>query len=200
MLLVYFVIPVIKRANDSKEYRSKWMKLCYNPSIFNSLLQNINPVTIDSDDLGILIGDEHASIEIIKVCNPYCWPCAKAHPDLEEIVKKNKDVSVRIIFTSTGDEHDAKTAPVQHLLAIQEKYGRSKVNEALDAWYMSPNKDYITFASKYPMNGELKLQRDKIVAMRKWCDDMKIRANPTVFINGKELPDHYSIKDLINFF
>lgn len=88
MLLVYFAIPVIKRANDSKEYRSKWMKLRYNPSIFNSLLQNINPVTIASDDLGILIGDEHASIEIIKVCNPYCGPCAKAHPDLEEIVKK----------------------------------------------------------------------------------------------------------------
>ncbi|QQD11609.1 hypothetical protein [Sphingobacterium sp. UDSM-2020] len=64
------------------------MKLRYNTSIFNSLLQNINPVTIAIDDLGILIGDEHASIEIIKVCNPFCGPCAKAHPDLEEIVKK----------------------------------------------------------------------------------------------------------------
>lgn len=200
MLLVYFAIPVIKRSNESKEYRNKWMKLRYNPSIFNSLLQNSNAVTVTSNDLGILIGDEHASIEIIKVCNPYCGPCAKAHPELDDIIRNNKDVRIRVIFTASGDEQDIKTAPVQHLLAIQEKYGKSKVHEALDAWYMSPNKDYEVFASKYPMNGELKLQKDKIAAMRKWCDDMKIRATPTLFINGKELPDQYSIKDLKNFF
>ncbi len=200
MLLGYFAIPIIKRANDSKEYRNKWMKLRYNPSIFNSLLQNSNAVTVTSDDLGILIGDEHASTEIIKVCNPYCGPCSKAHPELEDIIRNNKDVRIRIIFMASGGDEDMKTAPVAHLLAIQEKYGKSKVYEALDAWYMSPVKDYGVFASKYPMNGELKLQRDKILAMRKWCEDMKIRVTPTLFINGKELPDHYSIKDLKNFF
>jgi len=200
MLLVYFAIPVIKSANDSKEYRNKWMKLRYNPSTFNSLLQNSNPVTVTSDDFGILIGDEHANTEIIKVCNPYCDPCSKAHPELEDIIKNNKDVRVRIIFTASGDDQDIKTAPVQHLLAIQEKYGKSKVHEALDAWYMSPKKDYGVFALKYPMNGELKQQKDKIVAMYKWCNDMKIRGTPTFFINGRELPEQYNIKDLKNFF
>lgn len=200
MLLVYFAVPVMKRANDSKEHRMKWVKLRYNPLIFNSLLRNSNAVTIASDDLGILIGNKNASTEIIKVCNPYCGPCAAAHPELEYIIKNNKNVRVRIIFTASGNDEDITTAPVQHLLAIQEKYGIAGVNEALDAWYMSPNKDYEAFASKYPMNGELKQQKDKIAAMYKWCGEMKIRATPTIFINDKELPDHYSVKDLKNFF
>ncbi|WP_400262934.1 vitamin K epoxide reductase family protein [Sphingobacterium sp. SG20118] len=200
MLLVYFAIPVIIRANDSKEYRMKLMKLRYSPSIFSSLLENSNTVTIPSTGLGILIGDENASIEIIKVCNPYCGPCSKAHPELEDIIKNNRNVRIRIIFTASGDDQDIKTAPVQHLLAIQEKFGTHKVHEALDDWYRSTNKDYLFFASKYPMNGELKQQKDKITAMSKWCDDMKIRVTPTLFINGKELPDQYGVKDLKNFF
>lgn len=35
--------------------------------------------------------------------------------------------------------------------------------------------------------------------MNNWCKIMKIRATPTIFINGKELPDMYGIKDLIFF-
>lgn len=200
MLLVYFAIPVIKRANDSKEYRNKWMKLRYCPSVFNSLLNNSNAVALTNDNLGILIGNEKASTEIIKVCNPYCGPCAKAHPELDDIIKNNKNVRIRIIFTASGDDEDIKTAPVQHLLAIQEKYGAKRVHQALDDWYLASTKDYAIFASKYPMNGELKQQKDKITSMYNWCNDMKIRGTPTLFINGRELPDQYSIKDLKSFF
>lgn len=200
MLLIYFAIPVLKRANDSKEYMMKWMKFRYNPSIFNSLLEKSNQITVPVNNIGVLIGDDNATIEIIKVCNPYCGPCAKAHPELENIIKNNKNVSVRIIFTASGEERDIRTAPVQHLLAIQEKFGKLKVHEALDNWYMSPNKDYSIFATKYPLKGELEQQRVKVFAMRDWCDEMKIRATPTLFINGRELPDQYNIKDLKHFF
>lgn len=150
--------------------------------------------------MGIVVGNPNAQNEIIKVCNPYCGPCAKAHPELEQILKQNADVKVRIIFTASGEEDDLKTAPVQHLLAIQEKYGMDVVNQALDDWYLADKKDYETFAQKYPMNGELIQQKEKIYAMRDWCDAMKIRATPTIFINGAELPDIYRISELKNFY
>ena len=61
--------------------------------------------------------------------------------------------------------------------------------QALDDWYLAEKKDYDAFALKYPMNGELQQQKDKIIAMREWCDAMKIRATPTIYINGQELPE-----------
>lgn len=200
LFAAYKAIPIFKSANDSKSYEKKWKNLRYNPEIFNALLDKSETVNYPVENLGIVVGNPNATNEIIKVCNPYCGPCAKAHPELEHIVNSNNDVKVRIIFTASGEEGDIKTPPVAHLLAIQQKLGSETAHTALDDWYMVPNKDYGVFAKKYPMNGELKQQTKKIQAMRDWCNNMKIRATPTIYINGRELPDSYRINELKNFF
>lgn len=198
--LSYLTIILLKRANDSYNYEMKWKKLRYSTSIFNSLLAQSNEVAVPLYDTGIIIGNKNASIEIIKVCNPYCGPCSRAHPELDNIVKNNPDLRIRIIFTASGGDRDITTQPVLHLLAIREELGDLKVDEALGDWYLSPNKDYESFAKKYPVKGDLKQHKEKVIAMRNWCNDTKIRATPTFFINGRELPDGYSIKDLKYFF
>ena len=199
MLLVYFIIPVLKRANDSQDYEKKWKKLLYSPSVFNSLIEDSNTVNFPVDDLGFTIGNVHATTEIIKVCNPYCSPCSKAHPELQEIIKENSNVKIRIIFTASGDDRDVRTAPVKHLFGVMEKYGEQIAHEALNNWYSSENEGYEAFATKYPLDSELLNQTEKIIAMKSWCDAMKIRVTPTFFINGREVPDNYSIKDLKYF-
>lgn len=200
LFLTYMAIPILKSANDSKSYEKKWKNLRYNPEIFQALLDKSDRISIPTDNLGIVIGNPDAQNEIIKVCNPYCGPCSKAHPELEHIIKNNPNVRVRIIFTATGEEVDTKTPPVAHLLAIQQELGQEAVHRALDDWYMAPIKDYEAFAQKYPMNVELKQQTEKIRAMWDWCNNMKIRATPTIYVNGRELPDSYGVADLKNFF
>jgi uncharacterized membrane protein len=200
LLVTYYAVPILKQARERNNYAKRWKKLYYNPEIFQALLDKSEKIHIATDGLGIVIGNPNAQNEIIKVCNPYCGPCSKAHPELEYIIKTNADVKIRIIFTASGDEDDLKTAPVQHLLAIQQKHGRDVTHQALDDWYLADKKDYEAFAQKYPMNGELKQQTEKIQAMRDWCNLMKIRVTPTIYINGAELPDSYSIKDVKNFF
>ncbi|WP_270087397.1 vitamin K epoxide reductase family protein [Sphingobacterium sp. SYP-B4668] len=200
LLLTYYAIPILKQARESKSYAKRWKKLRYNRDIFQALLTKSEKITVSTEGLGIVIGNPNASTEIVKVCNPYCGPCAKAHPELEHIIKNNTDLKIRIIFTASGENDDIRTAPVQHLLAIQEKEGERIAQQALDDWYLSEQKDYEVFAKKYPMNGELKLQKNKIDAMYDWCNEMKIRATPTIYINGYELPDSYRISELKNFF
>jgi uncharacterized membrane protein/thiol-disulfide isomerase/thioredoxin len=197
---MYNLLQVLKKARDGKNYERKWKRLHYNPDIFKYLSNKSEKITYPVDNLGIVVGNPNATNEIVKVCNPYCGPCSIAHPLLEQIVKANSDVKVRIIFTATGEEDDIRTAPVSHLLAIQQKYGEKKVHQALDEWYLAEIKQYEAFAAKYPMNGELREQQSKIEAMRDWCNAMKIRATPTIFVNGNELPEGYRIADLENFF
>ncbi|WP_293944773.1 MULTISPECIES: vitamin K epoxide reductase family protein [unclassified Sphingobacterium] len=196
----YNLLQILKKARDGKNYERKWKRLHYNPDIFKYLSNKSEKIIYPVDNLGIVLGNPSATNEIVKVCNTYCGPCSKAHPVLEQIVKANLDVKVRIIFTATGEEDDIRTAPVSHLLAIQQKYGEKKVHQALDEWYLTETKHYETFAAKYPINGELKEQQDKIAAMRDWCNAMKIRATPTIFVNGNELPESYRIADLEIFF
>ena len=200
LIITYKAVPLIRRASESEDYEMRWKKLRYHPDIFQSLLNRSEQMKYSAQGIGIVVGNPLARNEIIKVCNPYCGPCAKAHPEIHHIIKNNQDVKVRIIFTASGEDHDLKTAPVKHLLAIQDRYSSKDLYIALDDWYLAEKKDYTVFAEKYPMNGELNQQERKIKAMREWCDNMKIRATPTFYINGKELPESYRVNELKMFF
>ncbi|UKJ07499.1 DsbA family protein [Solitalea lacus] len=141
--------------------------------------------------LGIVLGNPNAKNKIVKVCNPYCGPCATAHPLIDEIIDQYEDVQVQMIFMFTHE------AIVKHLVAIYKK-DNTLIRQALDDWYNAPIKVYETFAAKYPLNGELQQQKEGMEAMYKWTKDIEIAFTPTFFINGHQLPELYSISDIKN--
>jgi uncharacterized membrane protein len=196
----YMLKPALLKAEEGRRNKRELMRIKYNRQIFETLLAKQKQVEQSSDGLGITIGNSKAANTIVKVCNSYCGPCAKAHPEIEKILEENKNVKVQIIFTATNDEKDYRSLPVKHLLAIAENNEETKTKQALDDWYLADKKDYELFAKKYPMNGELEEQNSKIEAMDKWCKEMEISVTPTFFINGYQLPDAYSIGDLKYFF
>ena len=100
------------------------------------------------------------------------------------------------MFTAHTDGNDARVKPVSHFLAIDDLSTKSKTKQALNDWYLADIKNYKLFASKYPINGGLKQQNNKMEAMHNWCIAENITHTPTIFINGYELPKEYSIDDL----
>ena len=194
----YLLKPVLLLAQTAPRYNAAYKRLLYNPETFNSLLQQQTAAPDGWQQLGITIGNPDAINTIIKVCNPYCGPCAKAHPVLEEVIKHNKNIKIKVIFTASNNENDRTSKPVKHLLAIAAKQNLKLTEQALDDWYLADKKDYDVFAAKYPMNGELIAQESKIDLMKKWCDEAEIAYTPTIFINGRRLPEIYSINELKN--
>ncbi|ERM80264.1 hypothetical protein P872_22200 [Rhodonellum psychrophilum GCM71 = DSM 17998] len=81
-------------------------------------------------------------------------------------------------------------------MAIADKGNPEETKKALDDWYLAEKKDYAAFASKYPMNGELKAQEANIQSMLSWSELENITYTPTIFIDGHELPKAYAVEDL----
>jgi uncharacterized membrane protein len=198
----YFLRPILLAAKNAPIYNAAYKRLLYNPEIFNGLLQQQPAAPNGWQNLGIDIGNPNAANTIIKVCNPYCGPCAKAHPVLEEIVKHNTDVKVKVIFTATNAETDRAGKPVKHLLAIAAKNNLQLTEQALDDWYLADKKDYEAFAKKYPVDNSSPRGRlgGALDLMSNWCTEAEINATPTIFINGRRLPETYSINELKNIF
>jgi len=195
----YAAKPYILRLQEAKNTKREYQRIKFNAELFATLLKKQKSITFSAEELGISLGNPAATNTIIKVCNPYCGPCALAHPKIEELLDQNPNVRAKIIFTTTNDEANIAIKPVRHLLAIAESNNQTKIKQSLDDWYLSNKKDYDQFAAKYPLNGELLKQKEKIEAMSKWCEDMEITATPTIFINGYQIPDAYSIEDLKYF-
>ncbi len=195
IVLWYFIKPLILAAKEMPTYKAAYKRLLYHPDTFNTALQQ-QPVVDGWQNLGITIGNPQAPNTILKVCNPYCGPCAKAHPVLEELIHHNDNYKVQIIFTTKPSTTDEGKNPTSHLMAINAIGDKQKTQQALDDWYLAPKKDYEIFAKKYPMNGELKLQQNVLQVMNDWCEKAEIHFTPTLFINGKQLPSNYSIEEL----
>lgn len=197
LLLVHQLVPIIKKNRSLVIENKQLTKFKYNAQTFDLMLQQEKAIDPDSlHGLGITIGDPQARHTIVKVCNPYCGPCAKAHPEIDALLENNEDIKVQVVFTATNDEGDKKAAPVRHLLAIAAQGDERLTKAALDDWYHAEVKGYARFAEKYPMNGELAMQHGKIEAMHQWCNQVGIQFTPTFFVNGYQLPDHYHLKDL----
>lgn len=200
LLLPVVVWSVVKKlvltARETPVYRAAYKRLLYNPETFDNLLQQQPEAPEGYENIGISIGNPKAKHTILKVCNPYCGPCARLHPLLDELVAHNPDVRMRVIFTASNAGNDPRGTAARHLLAIAAQGDTAITKQALDDWYLAPKKDYPAFAGRYPMNGELKAQEAHVAAMERWCDEAAITYTPTLFVNGHRLPENYSIEEL----
>jgi uncharacterized membrane protein len=194
--LWFMVKPLLLSKQKAKQDFRSLQRIKFNNEIFLTLLEKQKRFLEPIDGLGILLGNKNAKNTLVKVCNPYCGPCAKAHPEIEKLLEEADNLKVQIIFTATNGEHDFTALPVKHLLAIAQTYDESFTKKALDDWYLAEKKDFKVFTEKYKMNGELKDQNSKVDAMSRWCKKVDIQFTPTIFFNGYQLPNAYSISDL----
>ncbi|HVU98342.1 MAG TPA: thioredoxin domain-containing protein [Puia sp.] len=183
----------------NRRHKAELDRLKANKDIFQSMTQRQKMITADPTGLGITLGNPAAGNSIIKVCNPYCNPCAQAHPMIDQLLRTHDNLKVQIIFTAKDDDKDKKAVPVRHLMALYDKKDPELMLRALDDWYLAPEKDYQRFARKYPLNGELQKQGGKLQAMSEWCTQTGIFATPTIFVNGRQMPEIYSLGDLQSF-
>jgi uncharacterized membrane protein len=186
----------LHQAKEAGHYRRELLRMKSDARIFESLLEKQPNIGHSTEGLGITLGNPDAKYKIVKVCNPYCGPCARAHSVIEDILHQNDNVSLQIIFNAAPDFKDRRFYPVSHLLAISCKNDPGLTSRALDDWYTPPIKDYARFSDKYKINGELARQQEKIAAMQNWCRDEMITVTPTFFINGYKLPGIYRVEDI----
>jgi uncharacterized membrane protein/thiol-disulfide isomerase/thioredoxin len=196
----YCIKPLLLRLVESKTTKREYLKLKFNTEIFNTLLSRQKTVKVDPDGMGISLGNPNSRNKLVKVCNPYCGPCAKAHPSVEKLVEEFEDIHVKIIFACNNGEHDRTAIPAKHLLAIHSENNPEKLRAALDDWYLAREKNYDEFKLKYPDNGGAQREDDHLNRMKDWCQDMEIQFTPTYFINGRQLPTGYNVEDLRYFF
>lgn len=189
------VMPALKKGKENKDKAVELQRLKHDPKIFEALLSKQKAIVQQPEGMGIVLGSPQPTHTIVKVCNPYCGPCAKAHVQLEELLRHHPHLQLRIIFMVTSN--DSRTPPARHLMAIaQSAPGEVLVKEALNDWYLSEIKDYQSFSALYPLNGELKMQDAKLDAMYNWCTEHAIAYTPTIFIDGYQLPSIYTVSDL----
>lgn len=188
----------LQKNKSSNYYFKTFQRLKHNTSVFEVLLTKQKQIPELSPELGLTLGNPQGEWHIVKVCNPYCTPCAMVHPILDGILESSSKIKLQIIFTVAADNFDKRNNPIKLFLALQESH--QDVRKALVDWFKLENKDYDEFIRQYSVSDTLLgAQTNKMEMMRAWCIETNIRYTPTIFINNYQLPDIYTVTDLRYF-
>lgn len=196
MSLWLTIKPVIHSSSENIKNKLALKRLKNNNQIFESQLYRQRAIVNANNRLGFTFGNSGAANKLVKVCNPYCGPCARVHPQIHELLEVLPNLQVQIIFAVTSGENDERAQPIRHFYAIQQEYGDDVLDKALMDWYSAKEKNYEVFALQYPVKQDLTKYNVNIDAMSSWCNLNKITYTPTIFINGFELPELYTVSDL----
>lgn len=193
LLLTKQLSVLLKERRDLIRVNKELNKSRFTTSTFISMLNIQKEIAVDTSGLGIFLGSPDAKYKIIKICSPFCGPCAAMHNTIEEMLD-DRNFSVQIIFTASLNSDDPALDPVRYFLSIAQQGDEKITRKVLHDWYSSPVKDYKNLHI-YPMDSELKCQDVNIKKMWDWCNKMQIAFTPTFFINGRQLPEFYTISE-----
>lgn len=199
LVIWFFLKPYFLRLQKAKTIKSEFLRTKFNIDIFTTLLLKQKKIDSPLENIGIVLGNPTAENTIVKVCNPYCTPCMKAHPKLENLLKNHSNLKLRIIFNTANDSNSYDFPITNHLMAIASTNNTTIIKSALNFWYNLKEKNYDEFSLQYSLNQYPSATMTQIETMYKWCVDMKIQFTPTYFFNGYQLPDVYDIEDLHYF-
>jgi uncharacterized membrane protein/thiol-disulfide isomerase/thioredoxin len=194
----YSIKPLMLELQKAKNTKRAFLRLKFNKELFITLLKSQEQVSLPVEGLGIDFGNPSGTHTLIKVCNPYCGPCSKAHQKIEHLLEKNNNIKVKLIFKTPIDANSASYQATAYLMAVAKAYP-SIIQKVLDDWYLSDPKDLKAYKLKYPISDSIEDLDASIMTMQQWCDVMQIYGTPTMFLNGYKLPDTYAVEDISYF-
>jgi protein-disulfide isomerase len=171
-------------------------KYKYYKNLFKGLLNEEAKYALLDKESSLIIGNAEAENVITMVSNPFCQPCAKTHKQLEWL-KRRDDVMLQVVFATENDT-DNYAEVAWHLLAMQQDRNDTSLEKALDTWYELKIKDFAAWAKVHPKTTTV--ENDGILEKhREWCALTEIKGTPTLFLNGRKIPQDYKPEDLKYF-
>jgi uncharacterized membrane protein len=169
--------------------------------VFQKLLEDQPEIEIGNFSNELQAGVSEAPITISIVSNPVCDPCAYAHSVVEGLLKQF-DGKIKVVFRFAINPSDTKSVSydmLSHLMALLRSASNDKPIEALSGWYLKNGKANVKkWKEEYPSLANH--NQDAITKLinehSRWYAMAGIKSTPTILINGKVLPEEFSVADL----
>lgn len=185
----YLLSKVKAKATENKLNRFRFRSDFFAEALSRQPLS----MPVPSELMPFRFGNDKAENVLTVVTSPFCKYCKQAHSTLEELLLENKNVRAELVI-STSKEIEHKTNKVAaQWLSLSERNG--DITNYIKSWYQLDNPNQEKYLNKYPTVIE---ERHLLAAARhgQWVRDSNIPGTPAFLLNGRLIPDPYTIEDL----
>ena len=191
------LIPRLGKDSEIEKVKQEINSLKSNEDIFESLLKKQPAYEVSKTDSKIHFGNLDSPLKIFIFSNPFCNPCAKMHKRVENLLKDTQgNIYIQYIFSSFGPDLDFAN---KYLIAAYLQKEQNEFERIIADWFeegKSLKEVFFTGLQLDMADPEIEIEFQKHEA---WKERAKLRATPTILVDGYKLPDSYKIEDLRYF-
>lgn len=192
ILGIHLIAGKFSLARRISEYKRNINKIKAEEDVFYSLLKNEPHYDVEAVS-DITFGNPEGDIKISVITNPHCAPCARMHKEITRLLQKSDRIRVKYLFTSFSKRESSSYG----LIAAYARYKDSgQMGALLDEWFDGGKNDPVHFFQSHGINYKNSEAIEKFVNQYTWIRQQKLKATPTVLINGHLLPGIYNMKDI----
>ncbi len=178
----------------------KLLQFTKNHEVFQHLLHTKSVIGVSYLPYEISRPSPDSQIHIVLVTNPTCQPCVRAHAILENLVE-HFDPKINLVHRfsiNPNTKHLLANKMLQHLFAVLISVGSDEADKALSDWFKSGQYDFEQWKKKFPYKESTSsMEVESLLSSHyHWCQNAGITKTPTILINGRTLPEQYTINDL----
>lgn len=196
VLILYFFKRLLQEQVEAFENRIETLKIKRNPIILTTLFNRGQQVIIPKKHQ-ISIGNKQSHTVITTVLNPKCQPCAKMVENIITLLEEHpQEILWQIRFDGIEWKEYHPVNQIQlHLIQLcnNEKEDSVKLQIIKD-WYRSQSVYW--FAKKYPINEFMSETITDFAEQNADNKQLNVKKVPTIWINNREFPKEYSVKDI----
>jgi thiol-disulfide isomerase/thioredoxin len=194
MLATNLLVPLLSNSNKIAQLNQEINSLKINEDVFSILLKNSPFYEASPADSMILFGNPDAKLQITILTNPFCNPCARMHKRVEKLLEETENkIGIRYILSSFGTELDFAN---KGLIAACLGKDMNTWMQIFSDWFEKGKPLRETFFKNLQLNMDNPAIEAEFKKHEAWKEKTKLRATPTILVNGYQLPENYKIEDL----
>lgn len=174
------------------------LRVKLSPSTFTTFLNLNNKANDDLFSYDIRLTKPGGKHRLIFVTNLKCGPCSDFHAKLHSVIDSApNDLEIIIRVVPLTNDPAPEYLVSYWLNNIYNQPDEDKqTTELFEEWYRTTNLD--EFRKKYPSNSpEHPATKSLLQQVDHWFQASSFMSTPTVLLNGRKLPQNYSISEVI---
>ncbi len=196
VLMINTLVPLLSKGKQVEKIRQEINSLKVSEDVFLAALKKQPHYKVDKSTSRILFGSKESKTLITVFTNPHCEPCARMHQRIEKLqTTANNSFCFQYIYSSFNEELEISNQfLIENYLTNPENY-----QTVYSDWFKDGKYKKEDFFEKYNFKRDATAVLDEFHSHNQWKEETKLRATPTILINGYELPNNYKIEDLRYF-
>ena len=192
VLWAFFKKPLQNSERFGEVYNTL-QKVKFDPDFVKGLLSKERMLPPIFEGMKVLkMGNSEAENVITLALSPSCASCGRAFWEVQQLVHKNTQFRVEIIFSTSNEANHFGGQVARGILSLPSE----QMEEAAQKWFQNTKQDHKKWKNNLGLNNETEVDFQRMAFHLSWLELADVVSAPAIFLNRAEIPSIFGVQDI----